>query len=342
MSSAALVATALVSPVGIGTRATWAAVRGGISHILDSAFIGENGQPIRMAEVPDPCLPPLPEGIATGKTARYRRMLRLCIAALDQIDAPASRPVPLFLGLPEKDASGQYPALEPFLTEISRCFPGRLDLVSSRIYAEGRASGFKALEAALDMLSRAGDEQSMVLVGGVDSYRDPLLLAHLDRAQRLLGGRGDGFIPGEGAGLLLLRKGPAAGTIQLTAAANTAEPGHLLSDELCHGDGLTQAFAKTLAAADQPVRTVFCGLNGENASGKEWGLAAVRLGGRLDPAFRLFHPADCYGDLGAASAPALWCLGALGLAQGHLSGPLLSWCAADAAPRGSALLLAPA
>lgn len=340
MNSATLVATGLVTPVGIGARATWAAVRGGISHIRESGFIAADGQPIRLSSVPDDCLEPLPEGVATHKSTRFRRLLQLAITALAQIGPTGDRPIPIFLGLPEPDAAGQYAALEPFLADIARCCDHPIDLVSSRVFASGRASGFQALEAAIDLLSRNADPQAMMLVGGVDTYLDPLLLAQLEKSGRLLMDQGDGFIPGEGAAFVLLRRNDAGPGIQLGGVANAQEPGHLKSETICRGEGLTQAFGQTLAALQEPVASVFCGLNGENASGKEWGLSAVRLGSRLSTEFTLYHPADCYGDPGAASAPLLWCLGGLGLAQQQVAGPLLTWCASDGAPRGSAVLTA--
>lgn len=338
VTSSALISTALVTPLGIGTRATWAAVRGALSQIRESGFVAASGAPIRLSEVPDECLVPLPEQVAPGKSTRYRRLLRLAVTAFAQLRFPGDHPVPLFLGLPDADAAGQFPALEPFLADLSAFFPGKLDLVSSRVFASGRASGFQALEAALGLLSRSADDRTFVLVGGVDTYLDPLLLAQLERDGRLLMEQGDGFIPGEGAAFLILGPGTGRNAIQIGAPATAEEPGHMLSDEVCCGDGLTEVFGRTLNRLDQPVAAIFCGLNGENASGKEWGLAAVRLGARLAPDFTLFHPADCYGDPGAASAPALWCLAGLGLACGHLQGPLLSWCASDGATRGSALL----
>ena len=46
---------------------------------------------------------------------------------------------------------------------------------------------------------------------------------------------------------------------------------------------------------------VVCDLNGERPRGLEWAVAATRSFGDLSGDEEVWHPADCYGDPGAAA-----------------------------------------
>jgi 3-oxoacyl-[acyl-carrier-protein] synthase-1 len=90
------------------------------------------------------------------------------------------------------------------------------------------------------------------------------------------------------------------------------------------------------------VATTFAGLNGESFDAKLWGVARLRHADFFAPSMVLEHPADCFGDAGAALGAILLALAATALARGQRAGPALVWAASDGEARGCALLSAAA
>ena len=68
--------------------------------------------------------------------------------------------------------------------------------------------------------------------------------------------------------------------------------------------GLTEAI-RALPSADEPVGVVWCDLNGERYRFFEWGLAKMRANDVLAADVQVCHPADCVGDVGAATGALL-------------------------------------
>jgi 3-oxoacyl-[acyl-carrier-protein] synthase-1 len=270
-------------------------------------------------------------------------MLRLAHLALaEALEAlPANCEVPLFLALPESLPDRPPPADESFLDLLATQTGAPLDKARSQVFPTGRAAGFQALGEALKLLKR--EAHAFVLVGGVDSYLDLYLLGTLDRDDRVLAdGVMDGFAPGEGAGFLLVAGQAAAGKLAAPPAVQVhqpglgVEPGHRYSQAPYQGDGLSDAIASALDnAGAPPVQTVLAGFNGENFGAKEWGVAFSRCQGKIAPGFAILHPADGYGDLGAAVGPVLIGLAAVGLTDAYMRGPCLAWASSDAAGRGA-------
>jgi len=338
----------MVTPVGGCTAQTAASVRGGISRYQESPVYNKRFQPMTLALVPDDDLPPLADSLAATPelTARQARMLRLAQPAIEEAlqALPPGPPPPLFLAVPET-RPGRPPAVtEAFLDDLVVQSGAAIDLDQSRIFSTGRAGGFQAMAAAIELLAQGNLER--ILVGGVDSYLDLYLLGTLDQEDRVLAeGVMDGFAPGEGAAFLLLGSEQAKQAMGLDQAAFiqppgiASEPGHRYSDQPYKGEGLAEAVSLALAAnGNGPVKTVFAGLNGENFGAKEWGVAAIRNQPALDPDFRFEHPADCFGDTGAAVAPLLAGLAAVGLRESNLAGPCLAWSASEGEARAAACI----
>jgi 3-oxoacyl-[acyl-carrier-protein] synthase-1 len=264
-------------------------------------------------------------------------MLRLSGMALSQLPDCSG---PLFLALPEKRAGVRDErGLPTFLELLGLQTNVPFDLQRSKAFELGRAGGFFALQAALAALD-AGAPQ--VLVGGVDSFLDLSLLAALDAERRLLGDDvRDGFVPGEGAAFLCLaRKRPRQTSSVVRAVGTGHDPGHRYSDQPARGEGLSAALdaAQWRSSGLPPVRTCFAGLNGESFGAKGWGVAHMRHHALFAPELLFEHPADLYGDVGAATAALLLALADETLRNDQRPGPALIWAASDHGPCGAAYL----
>ena len=330
----------IVNPVGIGAAACAAAVRAGINQYADSTLVRTKGEPYKMATVPDACLPEMDPSTfpIINTNFLFKRLLQLGKLALTQAceHGQISTPVPVFLAVPEQRCGRPYPALEPFLKVLASQVDYPLDLITSRVFPMGRSGGINALNEAMKLLLNSPLER--IIVGGVDSFFDTMLLGALDAEDRLSSSTTmRGFVPGEGAAFVVLEKTADAG-LKLSSPGVADEPGHMYSEEACLGDGLSTAVAEAVASLEQPVQTVLCSMNGESGHVKEWGIAQLRNSQSFHGSLQLHHPAECYGDLGAATAPTLLALSVLGLEKGYYSGPALVWCASDYQQRGAVVI----
>jgi 3-oxoacyl-[acyl-carrier-protein] synthase-1 len=346
---AAIMAVGMITAVGISARQTAASARAGIARQADSSIYNKQFQPMKMALVPEDALPPLEPALESvqGLTSRQIRMLRLAGVALQEVlaDVPDPQRVPVLLGTPEAWPGRADPAGEKFLHHLAVQSRVAFDLSRSKMFPVGRAAGLYALQEALQRLKTGQTEQ--IVVGGVDSYLDLYLLGTLDMEGRVLAeGVMDGFVPGEGAGFLLLRKDIQSTTgkapiAMVLGVATGVEKGHRYSEEIYRGDGLAgtlQQLFRSVPQSKDKVRTVYAGFNGENFWAKEWGVAYMRSQEKFETEFRVEHPADCFGDPGAALGPLTVGLAAIGMQKGYLKGPSLVWCSSDREPRAAALV----
>lgn len=334
--------TGMVTAVGIGSAQTASSVRAGISRYQESAVFNKRFEPMTLALLPDAALPPLHDDLAQlpGLTSRQMRMLRLADGALKEVlkDVKLQQPTPLLLAGPEAVADRPEILTAAFVQHLMTQTGIMLDVALSAVFPTGRAGGVLALRAALELLTHG--DHDYVLVGGVDSYLDLYLLGTLDQADRVLAaGVMDGFCPGEGAGFVLLCSERVSAShaplAYLHAPGIAAEPGHRYSQEPYRGDGLASAVSEAVAGCQQPLQTVLCSLNGENFGVKEWGVAFLRNKAAFAEPFEIEHPADCCGDLGAAFAPVLIGLAAIGMRKEYMSSPCLVWCSSEHEQRGA-------
>jgi 3-oxoacyl-[acyl-carrier-protein] synthase-1 len=333
----------MINAVGVGAEACAAAVRAGINQYTDCPIVRSTGEPYKMASIPDECLPKLNSDDPASKArshshSLYARLLQMGKVALTEAceAAQIEAPIPLFLATPEQRCGRPFPALEPILKDLAAEVEFPLDLLTSRVFPLGRAAGINAMEEAVNLLLTTPLES--IIVGGVDSFLDVMLLSALDAEDRLTSSTAmRGFVPGEGAAFVVLQKTPEPSLV-VSQTTTSEEPGHYYSESICLGDGLSSAINGAVANIPNPVQTVLCSMNGEPEHVKEWGTSQIRnreaFGGDLD----MQHPAECYGDLGAATAPTLMALSAIGLAKGYYQSPLLVWCASDREQRGAVII----
>lgn len=341
-----IVGTGMMTPLGDSAELTAAAVRAGVSVQEECSVMNKRFEPMTMALVPDDALPPLNDILkeTTTLTGRQIRMLRLAGKPLSDAlsNVPEGVTVPLFLAVPEAIPECPAPLNDDFISYLHIQCDQLFDLKKSRIFSNGRASGIEAISEAFNALM--SDSEQFVLVGGCDTYLDLYLLAKLDNDNRVLAnGVMDGFVPGESAAFLLLasdkvvRKRNLQSIAQMCLPSVTDEPGHRYSeDEPYKGDGLSEAVTGALEAlGEEKVETIFAGFNGENFFAKEWGVAFLRNHDGFIEEARMEHPADCYGDSGAAAAPLLTGLAAIGLRKEYVNGPCLIFCSSEKEKRGA-------
>jgi 3-oxoacyl-[acyl-carrier-protein] synthase-1 len=341
----------MMTAVGLTAAETAASARAATMRFTEIPIRDHNFQPYTFAEVPEDGMPPLADGIAgAGElTAREQRMLRLGTIPLRdvvrQLDAKLGAPG-LILSLPQAETTHPIDRagfLQRLWQQTERCF----DLGTSDASLSGRAGGLHAIGYAAELI-RAGRARVMV-AGGIDTYRDVYVLAMLNLAKRVKSSAHlDGFIPGEGAGFLLLARQSdalAAGLQPLATISPVAaafEAGHLNSPEPYRGDGLASAIRQLVqaGAVAGPIQEVYSSMNGESHWAKEWGVGFIRNRHVFQPTHGMHHPADSFGDTGAACGPILAGLASLGLRGGYRRGPCLVYSSSDDGPRAALTLTA--
>jgi 3-oxoacyl-[acyl-carrier-protein] synthase-1 len=221
----------------------------------------------------------------------------------------------------------------------------RIPLTSTRGLALGHVAGLAAIEQGCQLIS--GGTVDACLVGGVDSYIDRITLEWLDWTGSLHQSTNPrGFIPGEAAGFCLLVSESLARSASLRPLASvlgtaTTREKKLRRDRaVCVGEGLTEAFRTVLGSLpeDKKVDQLLSDYNGQPHRAEEYGFAATRVGDRFRNASQVNNPADCWGDVGAASGPLLTMLAVVGAIKGYAAkGYALVWTSAMIAERTAAL-----
>jgi 3-oxoacyl-[acyl-carrier-protein] synthase-1 len=340
--------THVLCSIGRGAEQAWASTRAGIARIGSSHVMDRNSEPIQMGLVPEDALGELDSKIeALPLPSRARRILRLATPSLKAVAEGLDAEVPLFIGMPALTLE-EAPWLSHFPDYLQLLTGIRVDSARSMMVPQGRAAALMALEQALALLQ--SDPAATVIVGGTDTYLDLRLLATLDAEQRILGSRVmDGFIPGEGAAFFVLSGANAQSSgspgvrIVVNGAASAMDPGHRYGTEPARGEGLALALQQLRQRLDPPpapIATTFAGFNGESFDAKLWGVARIRHNDFFAPAMLIEHPADKFGDAGAAMGAILVALAATSLATGTRQGPALVWAASDREPRGCAVISA--
>ncbi len=336
----------MITPVGASTAMTAAAVRAGISAYAMSDFYGEDNQPITMASIPYGALDGLEAEIHEGSryNERHDRVIRMAIIAVReacaQVTAPS--PIPLVLAMPEEP--GDTAGLTPFIYNLEHNCKPWLSAKLNRSIDSGRAAGIDAIGYVFQHIHDLPNDY--VLVGGSDSHRDYSRLGPLSKQGRLLSaGNKDGFAPGEAASFLLLTRRPEQALarnghiIALHPPGMAEEAGHLYSDEPYRGEGLDQAFKKALVNhAQANIHSIYSSMNGEHHWAKEYGVAYIRNKEAFADPVKIEHPADCYGDLGSATATALIALAAENLFRQSKAKAHLVYSSSDAAMRGAVVI----
>lgn len=336
---------AVITPIGLNTIQTCSSARTGIMRFEELNWKNRDFAPVVMASIPDDCLPVVE--VETSKELpfglRGKRMLQLMAGLQKQIlQIIPEHNIPFLIGV------DQCPDMEPDLSEyylklMAEAAGVKPDPFFSRLICQGRASGLKAIIEGIKLLETG--KASAVLAGGCDTFKDLFYLSVLNAQARLKSEiNRDGFIPGEAAGVVLLSIKPlpdkSLGQCCITAGATGFEPGHIYSPESYLGKGLSQTFTALFDQydTDKQIKTVYASMNGENFWAKEWSVAGIRNSERFAQDVDLEHPADCYGDPGAAAGAVMTALAMDGITRQYKKNPILIYASSDFGERTAIII----
>lgn len=345
MTKVAAISFGARTAVGLRADTSAAAVRAGISRLqLHPRYVDLAGEGMRLAYDGrlDPGLP------------LAERMIGLATSALTEaceVLLPLGRPtLSLFVALPEPrpgyDAAiGQ--RVQSALVRHAQAFATVEKVVP---FPHGHAAGFMALQAAAAEL--AARRAELAIVGGVDSWLDPATLEWLDLTRQLDSDRNrGGFTPGEAACFTVVGPPDIGRRSQLHAQASVLgigvarEPQPITSLEPCLGLGLCAAVEQAtqgLRLPEQKISTTYCDINGVRYRSEEFMYLPLRQWGPFVDSNQYTAPADCWGDVGAASGPLLLCLSAMSAARGYAKGRYaLAWASSLGGTRGAAAIELP-
>jgi 3-oxoacyl-[acyl-carrier-protein] synthase I len=332
------------TPVGNDAWSSAAAVRAGINAFVEHPFmVDTEGEPVRVAfarwldvSMPVPArLEVLLSGAIEEALFPLADLAHVPLRVALALGLPSPRP-----GVPTDIESNMRASLSKRHRSI---------LSSIATFPRGHAGGLLALDAARRALDDGAYDAC--LVAGVDSYLDPDALEWLEQNDQLHGAgplnNAWGFVPGEAASAVLLmshRSVEANGLVPLSRLLGigvAVEPKRIKTETVCTGEGMTVAFRGALAAAPpgSKVNEIYCDMNGEPYRADEFGFATVRTTAAFEDTSRFQAPADCWGDVGAASGPLHVGLATIAHLKRYSEGPLcLVWGSSENGERCAALL----
>lgn len=334
LSDIYIIDAGMITPVGVTLDMTDASIRAGINQYQDSDYYDHNHNPIKMALVPDEALKAELENMISiaGLKAIEIRLIQLISEALNDIDLSLleeNKPVAVFIAGPSSMGL-------QFIEVISELTGLNIDFSNSRSISVGRAGGVYALDAAAQYIRN--NAESTALVIGADSYNDLDIVNDYLSVNRLMtSSHSDGFVPGEAASVLVLSSVASTGnSLSLNTCGFGHENGSIVSDKPYLGDGLANAFTQALKAPTRnSISYIYSSMNGESYWSKELGVAILRNKSSWVENHQLYHPADCYGDIGAATGAVLIGLAVKKLGDLEPGNAHLIYCSSDSEHRAA-------
>lgn len=343
-TSAWMVVTGVRTPLGLDSPASAAAVRAAISAVGKHPF---------MVDQAGDAVPNAMDTQVAPELTGPARLLALALGALQELSAVLAtaaggrQALPVYLALPEWRPG--FTQQDAQAVRAGLLAAGGLSFDISQVFSlpQGHAAGLAALHKASENI-RSGALDACI-VGGVDTYLHADTIEWLDANRQLAGAvsRG-GFVPGEGAGFCLLMSDAACrrcglgASVRVAAAATGRETRLIKTQDVCLGQGLTQVVRDALTTPPGGARrvdSIICDINAERYRGDEWGFVCLRLSQHFTDPTAYLSPADCWGDMGAASGPLFAMLACQAAARGYAAGPrTLLWASSEGGLRSAVLL----
>lgn len=328
-----ILATGLVTSVGFDAPASCAAMRAKLTNPCETRFMDAAGEWI----VGHAVVLDRPWRAVT----RLGRMAAMAVEeALDGVPRKNWESIPLLLCVAEPDRPGRAEGLDDRLMGEIEAALGTHFASTSAVVPHGRVAVAVALEQARALMAAAAVQR--VLIAAVDSLLSWSTLNHYEQRDRLLTSRNsNGFLPGEGAGALLVGPG-GAGALECTGIGFGVEPSPVAAETPLRAEGLTEAIKAALADAGCAMHDIdyrITDVSGEQYYFKEAALALARTLRRRKPEFDLWHPAECIGEAGALAGAAVVALADAAGRQGFGPGPAVIAHMANDGGRRAALTL---
>jgi 3-oxoacyl-[acyl-carrier-protein] synthase-1 len=197
-----------------------------------------------------------------------------------------------------------------FIQELEELLDETIRVDDTLYFPHDHAGGGAALAGAMADL-RSGKAARAILLG-VDS------LLHTPHLEYLLGAgflktdlQATGLIPGEAAGVVVLESHAAATRRQAKPLASVRsvelamERYRIGEDAPVTGESLSNVLRAAVDGAGGPkqFQQIMIDLNGQRARFLEWATVETRCMHAFPRGWKLNHPADCLGDIGAAFVP---------------------------------------
>lgn len=330
----AIKSAGLVTSVGLSAAASCAAIRAKISNPTQTPYVNAMAESITGHEVP----------LETQWRGHWRLVhlavmaVEECVAGMDpkQLDG-----IQIYLCIAETQRSGREPEFD---TSLLADICGELGFKCasrSEVIALGRVGAVYALARCRSAMAAGAVRQALVIA--VDSLLEEDALTAYDRADRLLTpDNSNGFLPGEGAGAVLIGAPGAEPELLCTGIGFGLEPAHVESDLPLRGDGLTGAVRTALAEAGCGLHDMdyrIADVSGEHYYFKGASLVMGRLLRVVRPEMDLWHPAECIGETGALAGLATLCVAEAAARKGYAPGRrALAHFSSDQGERAAAIL----
>ena len=325
----------MVSSLGLTAAATCAALRASAANPSPTAFEVEDEEALmsHQADLGDPW---------SGRTRLVKMAALAVLECLELVPAAARDGIPLLLCVAERERPGRLESLDDLLfselqTELGLHFHPQ----HSALVPLGRPGALLALEQAGSLIANHGVEQ--VLIVATDSLVEPLTLTVFAEQGRLLTERNsNGFMPGEGAGAVLVGVPGPSDDLRCLGVGRGIEPAPMMSGEPLRAEGLTTAIRQALQQAGCKMHEIdfrITDLSGEHYGFKEAALAFSRTQRQPKEEFDLWHPAEGIGETGAVAGVAIIVNAWAACRKGYARGPrILLHAAADGERRAAAVL----
>ncbi|HEY6529203.1 MAG TPA: hypothetical protein VIZ65_10955 [Cellvibrionaceae bacterium] len=342
----------MVSPLGGTMAQTYAAIKANISGYACSDYFNKAFEPVTLAKIPDDFFTANDDHINHVTYAKKLEIMALQAIAEACNQCAFEAVIPTLLVLPDLAEKTQQYLAGDFnnlaQSILQQCAPW-VDAKFFRNLSGGRVGGFEALDFAYKYLVEGA--QDYILMGAADSHIHLQRLDDLENDSRLLTSlHSDAFVPGEAACFILLTARielalQHQGCVVAVHRPGIAdESGHLYSDLPCLGQGLDTAFKMALhqytqeSSAAEKISAIYSSINGERYWAKELGVARMRSQAAFINTVQLQHPADCVGDLGAATATELMALATMDLLKSSPGAAVMVTSSSDFSRRAAVVL----
>lgn len=241
------------------------------------------------------------KGEKPGLSKHARMAATVIDEALSDVPQAEWAAIPLLLCVAERERVGRLEGLDDRLFELIQDLLNMRFAAASAVVPQGRVGVAVGLAQARKLMQEGSTGR--VLVVAVDSLLTWQTLMHFDRVDRLLRqDNSNGFMPGEGAGAILVGEPTGRAELLCTGVGFGHEVAHVDSEQPLRADGLVNAIRVALNEAGRAMHDFdfrITDVSGEQYFFKEAALALSRTLHEPKEEFDIWHPAECTGEAGA-------------------------------------------